>query len=79
MARQIVVQFVVAGPFAWLYSETGQVGNEAAIAVSSQCRSKARHFCFGQCPWRCVCAVMALFLCLFPVAAFSWPCWIRYT
>src|SRR5690606_29182384 len=31
---------------AWFGGESGQVGNEAAIVVQSQCRSKARLFNF---------------------------------
>ena len=38
----------MAGPFAWLIGEPGQVGNEAAIAVPGQCRSKARLFASGK-------------------------------
>ena len=38
-----LLQFTPAGPFAWRSGEPGQVGNEAATAVSRQCRSQARH------------------------------------
>jgi len=40
------VKIFLAGPFAWFGGESGQVGNEAAIVVQSQCRSKARLFIF---------------------------------
>lgn len=39
----LVLHYHVAGPSAWFGGEPGQVGNEAAIAVQSQCRSQARH------------------------------------
>ena len=32
------------GSFAWVNSQPGQVGNEAATTVPIQCRSQARHF-----------------------------------
>lgn len=39
---QVLLNFYVAGPFAWSGGETGQVGNEAAIVAQDQCRSQAR-------------------------------------
>src|SRR5690606_23383295 len=40
---RILLNFQMAGPFAWFGGEPGQVGNEAAIVVQNQCRSQARH------------------------------------
>src|SRR3546814_18958742 len=39
--EQVLLNFYVAGPFAWSGGETGHVGNEAAIVAQEQCRSQA--------------------------------------
>jgi len=42
--RKLLLNCLLAGPFAWFGGESGQVGNEAATVAQKQCRSQARLF-----------------------------------